>query len=63
MSNNNTKPTIEEIEEAIPDEQKNMSFGGPDEDIIDVMIQAERKTHEYQDHDGSFEDCPECANK
>jgi hypothetical protein len=31
------KPTIEEIEEAIPEERKNMSFGGPDEDILDVM--------------------------
>jgi len=31
------KPTIEEIEDAIPEERKNLSFGGPDEDIPDVM--------------------------
>jgi hypothetical protein len=31
------KPTIEEIEDAIPEVRKNLSFGGPDEDILDVM--------------------------
>jgi hypothetical protein len=31
------KPAIEEIEDAIPEERKNLSFGGPDEDILDVM--------------------------
>jgi len=31
------KPTIGEIEDAIPEERKNLSFGGPDEDILDVM--------------------------
>jgi len=37
------KPTIKEIEEAIPDERKNLSFGGPDEDILDVMDRWEDK--------------------
>lgn len=58
-----TGVTIEEIEEAIPDERKNMSFGGPDEDIIDVMIQAEQDRHERQGHEGTFEDCSECVSE
>lgn len=40
MSDKNS-PTIEEIEETIPDERKNLSFGGPDQDIIDVMDEME----------------------
>jgi len=37
------RPTIEEMEEAIPDERKNLSFGGPDEDILDVMDRWEEE--------------------
>lgn len=45
------KPTIAEIEEAIPDERKNLSFGGPDEDILDVMDRMEEKREAYRDDD------------
>jgi hypothetical protein len=40
------KPTIEELEAAIPEERKNMSFGGPDEDILDVMDRMDEDDEE-----------------
>jgi hypothetical protein len=43
MTEQDTTPTIEEIEDAIPEERKNMSFGGPDQDIIDVMDEMEEE--------------------
>ena len=37
------EPTIEDIEDAILDERKNLSFGGLDEDIIDVMDRMDER--------------------
>jgi len=45
------KPTIEEIEDAIPEERKNLSFGGPDEDILDVMDRWDDQTDNAADDD------------
>jgi len=45
------KPTIEEIEDAIPEERKNLSFGGPDEDILDVMDRWDDQTDNAGDDD------------
>jgi hypothetical protein len=55
-----TKKTIKEIEDAIPQERKNLSFGGPGEDIIDVMEQSEIDAHERGAHDGDHPTCPLC---
>jgi len=41
--------TLEEIEAAIPDEKKNLSFGGPDEDILDVMDRMDEATGDEED--------------
>ena len=52
--------TIKEIEDAIPEEMKNLSFGGEDEGLIDVMDRSERKAHERGSHDGNHPTCPVC---
>ena len=57
-----TQPTLEEIEDAIPDERKNLSFGDEGEGLIDVMERSERKAHEYGSHDGTHPTCPLCNN-
>ena len=57
MSN---KPSIQEIEDAIPDERKNLSFGDEDEGLIDVMEQSEREAHERGAHDDDHPTCPIC---
>jgi hypothetical protein len=54
-------PAIEKIESAIPEERKNMSFGGEGEGLIDVIERCERKRHERQGHDGTASDCAKCA--
>jgi len=54
------KPTIEELEDAIPDERKNLSFGDEDEGLIDVMEQSEIDAHERGAHDGDHPTCPLC---
>jgi len=52
---------IEQIEAEIPDERKNLSFGGSDETIIDVMDQADRDAHKRGLHnDDPRADCPLC---
>jgi hypothetical protein len=52
---------IEEIEDVIPDERKNLSFGGPDEGIIDVLEDADKRAHERGAHEGDERaDCPLC---
>jgi len=56
------KPTIEELEDAIPDEKKNLSFGNEDEGLIDVMEQSEREAHKRGAHDGTHPTCPLCDN-
>ena len=56
------KPTIEELEDTIPDEKKNLSFGDEDEGLIDVMEQSERKAHKRGTHDGTHPTCPLCDN-
>jgi len=43
------QPSIEEIEAAIPDDRKHMSFGGPDEDILDVMDRMDKRAEELRD--------------
>jgi hypothetical protein len=43
------QPTIEEIEEAIPEERKNLSFGGPDQDILDVMDEMEERQQDDEE--------------
>jgi len=54
------KPTIEELEDAIRDERKNLSFGGEEEGLIDVMEQSEIDAHERGAHDGDHPTCPLC---
>jgi|APHM01.1.fsa_nt_gi hypothetical protein len=55
------RPTINEIEQAIPDERKSMSFGDSDELLGDVLDQADRDAHERGQHDGeNHADCPLC---
>ena len=54
------KPTIEEVEAQIPDDRKNLSFGGEGEDIIDVMEQSEVDAHERGAHDAEHPTCPKC---
>ena len=57
------KPTIEEIESAIPDERKELSFGGPDEGIIDVMERHEKEQHHRGEHmDDALETFPLCPD-
>jgi hypothetical protein len=57
------KPTLEEIEDAIPEERKNLSFGGPDEGLIDVMEKHEKKQHDRGKHiDNKLESCPLCPD-
>lgn len=66
MSNDNTtsKPTIEEIEDQIPEERKKMSFGGEDESIIDVMEQSEKDAHHRGRHlNEEHPTCPLCPDK
>jgi len=59
MTENN--PTIEEIEESIPEERKKMSFGGDGEDIIDVMEQSEVAMHKQGRHpENEHDTCPMC---
>jgi len=54
---------IKEIEDAIPDERKNLSFGDPDQDIIDVMDEAEKEQHHRGEHmDDELETCPFCPD-
>lgn len=54
-------PTIQEIEDAIPDERKNMSFGGEGEDVIDVMERSEKRSHHQGYHDEyEHPTCPLC---
>lgn len=54
-------PTIQEIEDAIPDKRKNMSFGGEGEDVIDVMEQSEKRSHRQGYHDEyEHPTCPLC---
>jgi len=43
MTDDDPQPTIEEIEDAILEERKNLSFGGPDQDILDVMDEIEER--------------------
>jgi hypothetical protein len=57
------KPTIEELEAQIPEDRKNLSFGGEGEDIIDVMEQSERDAHERGAHDGDHPTCPVCNDE
>jgi hypothetical protein len=57
------QPTIEEIEETIPDERKNLSFGDADESLIDVLEEADKEAHERGQHeDGMYRECPLCNN-
>jgi hypothetical protein len=57
------KPTIEEIEDQIPEERKKMSFGGDGEDIIDVMDQSEKDAHHRGRHvDEKHPTCPLCPD-
>jgi len=56
-------PTLEEIEESMPEERKNLSFGGPDEGIIDVMERAEKDAHHRGQHmDEEHPTCPFCSD-
>jgi hypothetical protein len=57
---NSADELIAEIEEAIPDERKNLSFGDEGESIVDVMEQSERKMHRRGGHDGEHPTCPLC---
>ena len=57
------KPTIEEIEDAIPEERKNPSFGDEGEGIIDVMERWEIDDHERGAHDGDHPTCPKCNDE
>jgi hypothetical protein len=52
---------IEDIEEAIPEERKNLSFGGPDEGLVDVLEDADEQAHKRGAHEGDKRaDCPLC---
>lgn len=66
MSENGTERTLtlEEIEESIPEERKNLSFGGgADEGIIDVMEQTEKDAHHRGQHmDEEHPTCPFCPD-
>jgi len=54
---------IEDIEDAIPDERKNLSFGGPDQDVIDVMDEMEKEQHHRGEHmDDELATCPFCPD-
>lgn len=56
-------PTMEEIEDAIPEDRKKLSFGGPDEGIIDVMDRMEEEAHWKGRHmDEELETCPACPD-
>ena len=55
-----SKPTMDELEASIPEERKNLSFGGEGESIIDVMEQHETDMHERGNHDGDHPTCPVC---
>lgn len=64
MSETESQPTIDEIEDAIPDERKNMSFGDADESLIDVLEKADKEAHERGQHDGEmYHDCPLCTQE
>jgi len=51
---------IAEIETAIPDAKKNLSFGGEGEGLIEVMERSEREAHHRGAHDGEHPTCPVC---
>jgi len=55
--------TIAEIEEAIPEERKNLSFGGSDEGLIDVMEREDKKAHKRGLHEEPREECPLCETE
>jgi len=58
-----SKPTFEEIEDAIPDDRMHMSFGDEGEDIIDVMDDIEKEQHHRGKHmDEDLETCPYCPD-
>lgn len=62
-SRESSKPDdlIEQIESEIPDERKNLSFGGEGESIIDVMDRADEDAHKRGLHeDEPRADCPLC---
>lgn len=61
MTDQENKPTLQEIEDSIPDDRKNLSFGGLDEGLMDVMDQHEVEMHERGHHDDeALESCPQC---
>lgn len=61
MTDRPTNPTLQEIEESIPDERKNLSFGGPEQGLMDVMDEHEVDMHERGHHDEeALETCPRC---
>jgi predicted RecB family nuclease len=58
-----TEPTIEDLEDAIPDERKNLSFGDKDESVIDVMEETEKEQHHRGNHIGDeCNTCPWCPD-
>lgn len=61
QNDNNGKGLIEQIEDAIPEDRKKMSFGGDGEDVIDVMENCERDMHKAGRHpDNEHPTCPLC---
>ena len=63
MNDSDELPTIEEIEEQIPEDRKHMSFGGEGETIIDVMDDIEKEQHHHGKHmDEPLGSCPYCPD-
>jgi len=58
---NDNNELIDQIEDAIPEERKNLSFGGEGESVIDVMANCERDLHKAGQHpDNEHQTCPLC---
>jgi len=56
-------PTMEEIEAEIPDDRKNLSFGGEGESVLDVMDRKDKEAHHRGQHmNEENECCPWCPD-
>jgi len=55
--------TIKDVEKAIPDDRKNLSFGDDGEDVLDVMDRMDKEAHHNGRHmNDEHECCPFCPD-